>query len=54
MMGLDDVFKFGKHKDDQLEDVIGDDPDYIEWCCDNDVVDFDEEVMELISKKGIA
>ena len=53
-MTLEDVFKFGKHKDHQLEDVIEDDPDYIEWCVKNDMVDFDEESTELITKKGIA
>lgn len=53
-MGLEDEFKFGKHKGHQLEDVIEDDPDYIEWCVKNEVVDFDEETLELISKKGIS
>lgn len=53
-MGLEDEFKFGKHKGHQLEDVIDDDPKYIEWCIMEGVVDFDEEALELISKKGIA
>jgi len=53
-MNLEDSFTFGKHKGHQIEDVIEDDPSYIEWCCDNEVVDFDEETLELISKKGIA
>jgi len=53
-MGLDDCFVFGKHVGEQLEDVIEDDPGYIEWCCENQVVSFDEEALELISRKGIA
>lgn len=53
-MGLEDYFTFGKHEDDQLEDVIEDDPSYIEWLAKSGIVDFDEEAMELISKKGIA
>lgn len=53
-MQLDSIFKFGKHIGQQLEDVIEDDPDYIEWCCENEVGDFDEEALELISRKGIA
>ena len=53
-MSLEDVFTFGKHSGHQLEDVIHDDPDYITWCCANDVVAFDEEALELIAKKGIA
>lgn len=53
-MSLEDLFKFGKHKGQQLEDVIEDDPEYIAWCCDNDIVQFDNEALELISRKGIA
>ena len=53
-MNLESVFTFGKHKDHQLEDVIEDDPLYIDWLIMNDVVAFDEEALELISKKGIA
>jgi len=53
-MTLEDMFTFGKHNRSQLEDVIGDDPDYIRWLIENDVVQFDEEALELISKKRIA
>jgi hypothetical protein len=53
VMGLDDIFKFGKHKGDQLEDVLDDDPDYIAWCVENGVVDFDEVAMEAIGKRRI-
>jgi len=52
-MGLDDIFKFGKHEGEQLEDVIEDDPDYIGYLAGGDF-DFDEETLELIGKKGIA
>lgn len=52
-LGLDSILKFGRHKGKQLEDVIEDDPDYIEWMVDHGVADFDEETMELITKKGI-
>lgn len=53
-MSLDDIFTYGKHIGKQLEDVINDDPKYIAWCCENDLEDFDGEVLELISKRGIA
>lgn len=53
-MGLEDIFKFGKHKGHQLEDVIHDDPGYIEWLVEEGVVEFDNESLELISKLGIA
>jgi len=53
-MSIEDLFTFGKHKGEQLEDVIHDYPDYIAWCCENNVVEFDNEALELISKRGIA
>lgn len=52
-MGLEDTFRFGKHKGHQLEDVIEDDPDYVRWCVENDIVDFDNEAQELIEKRGV-
>lgn len=51
--GLDDVFTFGKYRGNQVEDVVEDDPNYIEWLVSNDVVSFDDEALELITKKGI-
>lgn len=52
-MNLESIFTFGKHKDGQLEDVIIDDPSYIEWLIENNVVVFDEVALETISKQGI-
>ncbi len=52
-MDLDDVFNFGKYTGLQLEDVIEDDPQYIAWICENELIEFSEEVLELITKKGI-
>jgi hypothetical protein len=54
MHTLETLFKFGKHKGNQVEDVINDDPEYIAWLVEEDIVEFDEETLELISKKGIA
>ncbi len=51
--GLDDIFAFGKHKDEQVEDVIEDDPKYIEWLIMEGVAMFDDETLELIARKGI-
>lgn len=51
---LEDNFPFGKHKGQQVEDVIEDDPGYIAWVVENDVMTFDDETYELITKKGIA
>lgn len=53
-MGLEDIFDFGIHKGKQLEDVIEDHPDYISWLVVEGFIGFDEETIELISKRGIA
>ena len=54
VMGLESIFTFGKYKGDQLEDVITDDPGYIEWLSDGNVVLFDAKASLLISQKKIA
>ena len=53
-MTLECIFDFGAKKGQQLEDVIEDDPDYIGWLVMEQVIGFDEEACELISKRGIA
>lgn len=50
---LEDILDFGAHKGQQIEDLIEDHPDYIEWLIMEGVVGFNEEACELISKKGI-
>jgi len=54
VVALDDILTFGKYEGEQLEDLIIDHPDYIEWLINNDVIQFDEEALELISSLGIA
>ena len=54
MIELDDCFEFGKYVGEEVEDVIEDHPHYIEWLVNNSIVEFSEEALELISKKGIA
>jgi len=53
-MNLESIFTFGAHKGKQLEDVIHDDPSYIEWMIMERVSEFDDEALELITKEGIA
>lgn len=53
-LGLDSAMPFGKHKGEQIEDLIEDEPRYIEWLVSEDVVEFDEETLDTITKKGIA
>lgn len=52
-MGLEDIFKFGKHQGEQLEDVIEDDPGYVTWLAEENVVDFDEQTLQVLTSKGL-
>lgn len=54
LLDLETILSFGKHKGCQLEDVIYDDPQYISWLILNTDHDFDEETLELITKRKIA
>lgn len=49
-MGLDSVFKFGKYNGLTVEQVLLVDPDYIRWCAENDVTNFDEEVYHELER----
>lgn len=50
-MKLDDEFKFGKCKGQQVEDVIEDDPQYMRWLCENTKIDFADDVLEKLEKR---
>lgn len=50
-MGLESIFKFGKHKGQQVEDVLEDDPQYIAYLIEENISDFDDEVVEKLSWK---
>lgn len=50
-MTLENIFKFGKYKGHQVEDVIEDDPEYVRWLCENTETSFDEEVLEALEKR---
>lgn len=52
-MNFDSIFTFGKHEDKMLEDVIEDDPNYMEWLVDNDVVSLAPEVMKRLAERKI-
>ena len=43
---LQDVFNFGKHKGETVEEVIENAPGYILWCNDEKVAKFTEEMLE--------
>ncbi len=50
---LDTILSFGKHKGMQVEDVIEDHPNYVEWMVREDIRQFDEETLQFLEKKGI-
>lgn len=53
-VGLEDMMPWGQHEGIQIEDLIEDKPDYIRWLCEDSSIEFDEETLELIAKRGIA
>lgn len=51
---LSDLIPFGKkHKGDQVEDLIYDDPSYLAWCVNEEVCEFDDEVIKQLEDKKI-
>ncbi len=50
---LDDIFEFGKHIGDEVEDVIEEDPQYMAWLDEEEVIEFDPEVIAVLEKKKI-
>ena len=52
-LGLDDFMPFGKYKGEQIEDLIYDQPNYLMWCYQEEVVSFDEATIKLMGEKKI-
>jgi len=45
-----DTLTFGKHKNEDIDEVIVDDPTYVEWCLDEiDGFELDEELVQLLA-----
>ena len=44
IMGLNDVFNFGKWDGYDVEYVLENDKEYLRWCIENKVASFDEDV----------
>lgn len=51
--GLTDVLKFGKYKGEQIEDLIYDDPGYISWLYEEEVIEFDEDTIRIMEERKI-
>ncbi len=52
-ISLDECLEFGKHQSSSLEDVMNDDPDYVFWLLENEVVSLDEESLREAEKLKI-
>jgi hypothetical protein len=49
-MKLSDEFKFGKHKGSTVEMVIDEDPSYLRWALDGNIILLDNEAYESYEK----
>lgn len=51
MESLTDKMNFGKYRNRTIQEVIEDDPTYIEWALDNvDWFELDDEAMDVYEK----
>lgn len=50
---LSDTMPFGKYKGEQIEDLIYDEPNYIAWLYNEEVVEFDIYVIQELEEKKI-
>ena len=53
LLGLEDIFTFGRHSGEQVEDLIDDDPSYFAWLIENEICEFEPEVITVLEKKKI-
>lgn len=47
--GLEDELKFGKFKGEQIEDLLHDQPGYMAWLAEEDIVEFEQEVLDKMT-----
>lgn len=52
-MDLESIFTFGKYEGEQLEDIIIDDPFYIEYLYLLGSIPFSDDALELMRKRKI-
>jgi hypothetical protein len=48
-----DIMGFGKYKEESIADVIRKHPAYVIWLFNQDVIEFDQELLNLMSSIGI-
>lgn len=44
---LEDVMTFGKHKGKAVDWITDNEPSYILWLVDNEIIDCDDEIYEI-------
>lgn len=45
---FNNIMPFGKYKGKLIGDIIQEDPNYLQWCCDNLSFELDEECLNLL------
>ena len=48
--GLDDYLNFGKYKRKKIRTVMRDDPQYIDWACEEGIIALDDEAADWFEK----
>ena len=49
-LDLDDRFAFGRHKGKLVEDVLNDDPAWLLWAIENEVIEVDAALQDAITE----
>lgn len=52
-LDLSSVLDFGKHKGQQVEDLMIDEPDYLKWMCEKKVRFFTADTLRNFKHAGI-
>lgn len=50
---LSDPMPFGKHEDEEIEDIIYDHPDYMAWLVRDEIIKLDSEVIKVLEDRKI-
>jgi uncharacterized protein (DUF3820 family) len=50
---LEDSMPFGKYKGRQIEDLMYDEPKYLAWLVENDIVQFEQAALDAFAEKKI-
>ena len=48
--GMSDLMPWGQYEGTEIEELVADDPQYLKWLMEEEKIQFDEEVVELVSR----